>query len=115
MARPCAVTGCSNGDFRLNQWRKDWCKIHNCLNSKPLCSCEPPFQLFNFPNAKKRPELRLLRCKLVNRAPSDENNSSQPKSWTPGPKSKICCSSHFVDEEPTAENPIYLKPWLFNF
>ena len=56
--------------------------------------------------AKKHPESRLLWCKLVdvNRAPSDQRNSSQPKLWTPGPKSRIC-SSHFVDGEPTEENP----------
>ena len=93
-----------NGDFRLNVWRKDWCKVHNCLNSNPPCSCEPPFQLFKFPTVKKHPELRLLWCKLVNRAPFDQSNSSQPKLWTPGSKSRIC-SSHFVDGEPTAENP----------
>ena len=104
MARHCAVTGFSNGDFRLNRCRKDWCKVHNCLNRNPPCSCEPPFQLFNFPTAKKHPELRLLWCKLVNRAPSDQDNSGQQKLWTPGPKSRIC-SSHFVDGEPTAENP----------
>ena len=104
MARHCAVTGCSNGDFRLNRCRKDWCKVHNYLNSNPPCSCEPPCQLFNFPTAKKHPESRLLWCKLVNRAPSDQSNSSQPKLWAPGPKSRIC-SSHFVDGEPTEENP----------
>ena len=104
MARHCAVTECSNGDFRLNRWRKDCCKVHNCLNSNPPCSCEPPFQLFNFPPAKKHPELGLLRCKLVSRAPSDQSNSSQPRLWAPGPKSRICWS-HFVDGEPTAENP----------
>ena len=86
MALHCTVTGCSNGDFLLNRWRKDWYKVHNCLNSNSPCSCEPPFQLFNFPTAKIHPELRLLRCKLVNRAPSDQSNSSQPKLWTPGPK-----------------------------
>ena len=74
------------------------------MNSNPLCSCEPPFQLFNFPTVKKHPELRLLWCELVNRAPSDQSNSSQSKLWTPGPKSRIC-SSHFVDGEPAAENP----------
>ena len=60
MARHCAVTGCSNGDFPLDRSRKVWCKVHNCLNSNPPCSCEPPFQLFNFPTAKKHLELRLL-------------------------------------------------------
>ena len=104
MAHYCAVTGCSNCYFRLNRWHKDWCKVHNCLNSNPPCSCEPPFQLFNFPMAKKHPELRLVWCKLVNRAPSDQSNSSQLKLWTPGPKLRIC-SSHFVDGEATAENP----------
>ena len=104
MDRHCAVIECSNDDFRLNRWRKDWCKVHNCLNSNPPCSCEPPFQLFNFPTAKRYPELRLLWCKLVNRVPSDHNNSSQPKLWTPEPKSRIC-SFYFVDGEPTAENP----------
>ena len=106
MALHCAVTGCSNGDFRLNRWCKDLCPVHNCLNSNPPCSCEPLFQLFNFPIAKKHPESRLLWCKLVdvNRAPSDQSNSSQPKLWTPGPKSRIC-SSHFVDGEPTEGNP----------
>ena len=103
MARHCTVTGCSNGDFWPNRWRKYWCKVHNFLISNPPCSCELQFQLFNFPTAKKHPELRLLWCKLVNRAPSDQNNSSQTKLWTPGSKSRIC-SSHFVDGEPIAEN-----------
>ena len=84
MTRHCAVTGCSNGDFRNNQWRKDWCKVHNLSDSNPPCSYEPPLQLFNFPTAKKHPELRLLWWKLVNRAPSDQSNSSQPKLWTSG-------------------------------
>ena len=105
MARHCAVTGCSNGDFQLNWWRKLWCKVHNCLNSNPPCTCEPPFQLFNFPTATKHPESRLLwHCKLVNRAPSDQSNSKEPKLWIPGPKWRIC-SSHFVDGEPTEEKP----------
>ena len=43
MAHHCAVTGCSNGDFWLNRWHEDWSKLHNCLNSNPPCSCEPPF------------------------------------------------------------------------
>ena len=72
--------------------------------SNPPCSCEPPFQLFNFATAKKHPQLRLLWWKLVNRAPSDQNNSSQPKLWTQGRKSRIY-SSHFVHGELTAENP----------
>ena len=79
MARHCAVTGCSNGDFRHNRCHKDWRKVHHCLNSNPPCSYEPRFQLFNFPTAKKHPELRLLWSKLVNRAPSDQRNSCQPK------------------------------------
>ena len=62
------------------------------------------FSFSTFQRQKKSPELRLLSCNLVNRAPSDQNNSSQPKLWTPGPKSRIY-SSHFVDGEPTAENP----------
>ena len=61
------------------------------------------FSFSTFQQQKKYPELRLLSCKLVNRAPSDQNNSSQPKLWTPGPKSRIY-SSHFVDGESTAEN-----------
>ena len=40
---------------------------------------------------------------MLTEPPSDKNNSSQPKLWTPGPKLRIC-SSHFVDGEPTAEN-----------
>ena len=43
-------------------------------------------------------------CKLLKRAPSDQSNSSQPKLWTPGPKSRIF-SSHFVNGELTEENP----------
>ena len=73
MARHCAVTGCSNGDFPLDRWRKVWCKVHNCLNSNPPCSCEPPFQLFNFPTAKKHPEWRFLWCKHVNKALSNQS------------------------------------------
>ena len=60
MARRCAVTGCFNGDFQLNRWRKDWCKVHNCFNSNPPCSYEPPFLLFNFLTANNHPDLRLL-------------------------------------------------------
>ena len=83
MAHHCTVTGCSNGNFRLNRWRKNWCKVRNCLDSNPPCSCEHPFQIFNIPTAKKHPELRLAWCKLVNRVPPDQTNSSQPKLWTP--------------------------------
>ena len=51
-----------------NRWRKDWCKVHNCLNSNPPCNCEPPFQLFNFPT-----EPHLIK-----------SSSSQPNLWTQG-------------------------------
>ena len=62
------------------------------------------FSFSTFQRQKNTQKLRLLWCKLVNRAPSDQSNSSQSKLWTPGPKSRIC-SSHFVDREPRAENP----------
>ena len=54
--------------------------------------------------SKKHPELKLLWCKLVNRAPSFQSNSSKPTLWIPGPKSRIC-PSRFVDGEPTKEKP----------
>ena len=95
---------CSNWILDLaNRWRKDWCKVHNCLNSNPPCNCEPPFQLFNFPTVKKHSELRLLWCKLFNRDPSDQEQLQSTKFMDPRSKSRIC-SSHFVDRKPTAEN-----------
>ena len=51
----------------------------------------------------------------MERASSDQSNSSQPTLWTRGPKSRIY-SSHFMDGEPTAENPHpSLNPGYPNF
>ena len=100
MARHCAVNGCPNGDFRLNRWHKEICEMHKEKHAKPPCICKPPFKLYTFPTEKKDPEARNLWCKLINRTSAQGSQSI----WTPGKKSRIC-SVHFIDGEPTKENP----------
>ena len=56
--------------------------------------------MFTFPSERKRPAERLKWQKLINRSSPRRSG----KLWTIGSKQRIC-SQHFIDGEPTEENP----------
>lgn len=94
----CAFTNCTNGSYRLRQWKKSICNTHNILHS--VCECLPPFVLYPFP---QDPNLRLKWTNLVNRV---ETNPEMPAGkWQPRGYSRVC-SIHFVGGQQTIENPL---------
>ena len=95
MSRHCCVSGCSNGDYALNKWKKS----HTCLSAEGECICKPPFQLFTFPTEKKSPTDRKKWIQLINR--QDERSS---RLWMPGKQSRVC-SQHFKDKAPLLSSP----------
>ena len=101
MVLHCAVSGCSNGSYILSKWKKEVCALHACSHENAECTCIPPFKLFPFPTVKKNPEARKNWISLVNRL----KPGSRTQSFNPSKDSRIC-SKHFVDGQPTAENPL---------
>ncbi|XP_053379793.1 uncharacterized protein LOC128548566 [Mercenaria mercenaria] len=97
MAFTCAVNNCSNGGYWLNKWKKQLCTVCGCLHSEKHCKCNPPFRLFSFPTQKRNPEGRLRWKQLVNRINGN-------KMWSPSKDSRVC-SKHFLEGEPTLQNP----------
>ena len=87
--RNCVVLGCPNSGQRLGKLAATTCELHGCNNGSSMCDCQPPFKLFPFPTEKKNPECRLQWVKNIN---------------MPNKDSRVC-NLHFVDGEPTAENP----------
>ncbi|KAM7430634.1 hypothetical protein ABFA07_018677 [Porites harrisoni] len=96
--RNCVVLGCPNSGQRLGKWAATTCELHGCNNGSSMCDCQPPFKLFPFPTEKKNPERRLQWAKNISR------NSLNGTLWMPNKDSRVC-NLHFVDGEPTAENP----------
>ena len=108
MARHCVVTGYSNGDFRLNRWHKDCCKVHNCLNSNPPCSCELPFQFSNGQKTSRIKTFVVQACQspshLIRATPVDTRAKIEDLfisfcGWGPNRR----------------KPPAHLKPWLSKF
>ena len=60
--RHCAIIGLANGDYKLQKWRKTFCKIHGFKYDSGGCTCEPPFKLFHFPNNNDRNMWKKLVC-----------------------------------------------------
>ena len=91
MSRHCAVGECSNGDYRLQQWEKALCEIHQ-TQQHMYCGCPSPspFTLNPFPTKKKGAEKRDIWIKMVNRTVEKKKISF----WTPGPQARVC-SEHF--------------------
>ena len=96
--RNCVVIGCPNSGQRLGKWAAPTCELHGCNNGSSMCDCQPPFKLFPFPTEKKNPERRLQWAKNISRS------SLNGTLWMPNKDSRVC-NLHFVDGEPTAENP----------
>ncbi|XP_071480907.1 uncharacterized protein [Diadema antillarum] len=96
MGRICAIKGCSNSQYRLDNWLSQLCDIHGLKFGS--CVCKPPFTLFPFPTKKKDIERRMQWTKCVNR------KSTSGKNWAPTPNDRIC-SRHFKDGEPTEAWP----------
>ncbi|XP_033124666.1 uncharacterized protein LOC117122991 [Anneissia japonica] len=96
MGRMCAICGCSNSTFKLDDWYAGLCKIHGVRLGG--CVCKPPFILFPFPSEKKNPEGRNRWNKLVNR------KTKSGKNWTASYQDRVC-SVHFKNGEPTAAWP----------
>ncbi|KAL5008430.1 hypothetical protein ScPMuIL_014011 [Solemya velum] len=100
MAYHCAVSGCSNGSYRLLRWEKERCQQCQLPRGKAgSCTCDPPFKLHPFPTSRKNRELRQQWKVLINRTSA----KSRGKLWSPSKDSRVC-SDHFVDGAPTAEN-----------
>lgn len=95
--RNCAMPGCINSWYYIEQWMKKTCIIHNTHFGTGCCICEPPFRLIPFPTERKDPDARLKWTKIVNRKVAGGN-------WLPNQDSRIC-SVHFIDGEPTQLHP----------
>lgn len=96
--RNCVAIDCPNSGARLGKWAKAICDTHGCNNGSGPCDCQPPFRLFPFPTKKKNKERRLQWAKNISR--SNDNGTL----WMPNKNSRVC-SVHFVDGEPTTQNP----------
>ena len=78
---------CTNGSYKYNKWLEKQCEIHETIHE--ICSCEPPFDLKNFPTKRKDLAKRDVWKKLINR---QEENSN--KIWSPKKSSRVC-TLHF--------------------
>ena len=96
--RNCVVTGCPNIRQRLGKWAATTCELHGCNNGSSMCDCQPLFKLFLFLTERKNPERRLQWTKNISR------NSLNRTLWMPNKDSRVW-NLHFVDVQPTAENP----------
>ena len=84
----CAVNGCSWNQRKLNNLLNVPCFDHTTLLRKD-CSCAPPYKLHRMPDDPdlKRQWLAALKRKFP-------------------PQNVFVCSYHFVDKQPTTENPV---------
>ena len=93
----CAVVRCTNNRRKLNKWKNEDCPIHVGLKQK-FCGCPQPFRLFCFPGPVLYKQQRERWIKALRRQTVDK------KEWNPCPSDRVC-SLHFVNGEPTPENP----------
>ena len=92
----CAVIACTNSSYKLKKWKKEQCSTHETPNE--VCVCAPPFYLFYFPSELRNSEPRKRWIRALRRV--GKNN----KEWKPGVSDRVC-SEHFMDGEPTLNNP----------
>ena len=92
----CAVVSCTNSTYKLNKWKKGICSVHQVCHQD--CICPRPFKLFFFPSELKNSESRERWINAMKRV--KDNN----KKWIPTESDRVC-SEHFVDGEPTQNNP----------
>ncbi|XP_053402411.1 uncharacterized protein LOC123548416 isoform X2 [Mercenaria mercenaria] len=97
MAFTCAVKKCSNGSYWLNKWKNQLCEKCGCLHKERECRCDPPFRLYTFPTENKNPEKREQWKQLIGR-------HDGKRLWSPSKDSRVC-SDHFIEGEPTCQNP----------
>ena len=93
----CSVVDCKNSRYCLKMWGKKICEEHYGQMKKD-CLCPPPFRLHIFPSIKLNSDKRKEWIRLINRT------TKRKTAWTPGP-SDMVCSNHFIDGEPTLQNP----------
>ena len=96
--RHCCINNCTNGGYKINQWKKTFCFKHNINHGIGSCICDPPFTLFTFPSEKSDSYNRGVWIKNINRKATDN------KIWLPNVDSRVC-SEHFLDGRPTVLNP----------
>ena len=92
----CAVIGCSNSTYKLNKWKAESCEKHGV--KKKDCDCAAPFKLFCFPSILRNSKQRSKWVELLRRETTAKGK------WEPGSSDRVC-SIHFVDEQPSANNP----------
>ena len=98
--RNCAVVGGTNSGYKLKKWLKGHCDIHSAVRESEFCVCTVPFTLYPFPSKITASESRERWIRLLNRQDPDKKN----KRWEPTASSRVC-STHFVDQKPTAQHP----------
>lgn len=83
----CAVHGCTYNQAKLNLWLKQECYEHKPAK-KADCPCPRLYRFHRLPTEDEAKRAWLKNLKL-----------KKP------PKTLFVCSFHFVDKEPTVENP----------
>ncbi|XP_070182348.1 uncharacterized protein [Littorina saxatilis] len=102
MAYHCPMIDCGNGSYRLEKWKAKLCQIHQVSHESVDCSCQPPFSLHPLPTRKKKPSQRDKWIRLISR--EDTTADGRHKLFSPAKDARVC-SRHFLDGNPTAENP----------
>lgn len=100
MTLHCVVIGCANSTYRLNNWKKGFCDVHNINFGIGSCICPPPFRLFPFPTVLRDNESRERW-----RAALNKQDKKNPEQLLNPSKDMRVCSRHFVDGMPTSSNP----------
>ena len=62
------LVGCTNGWYKLRQWKEQWCTLHGINYGIAHCFCDPsdpPFKLFTFPTVVKDSEGRKRWIRAV--------------------------------------------------
>ena len=95
----CVIVGCSNSTYQLKKWKGTYCDIHHSNHGIGRCVCPPPFRLIPFPKDTEK------RRQWVQRVSRKEKKDGKWIDWESQAYSRIC-SEHFLDGEPTIENPL---------
>ena len=80
------------------EMEKQWCPTHEDIMGKGRCICNAPFTLYTFP--RRDDAIHEKWVLSVNRF-----DTATKTKWIPDKYSRVC-SAHFVDSQPTDENPI---------
>ncbi|XP_033103441.1 uncharacterized protein LOC117106198 [Anneissia japonica] len=85
----CQVNGCSNSQFKLQQWKNELCPNQGFFRKDCSC-CIQPYQLHQFPQAHRQEWVKNLSTKLTINDLKDYHR---------------VCSVHFVDGKPSKGHP----------